>query len=304
MFFRTPLLATICRRFSTTSPLPQPPAKLNYVKLDSPNPSAKLNLLAVHPLLGSSKDLYNIVKNPKIANYANSYLIDLRNHGQSELRDTMTLAEMAGDIASLIKDLKLRNLVILGHSLGGRVTMRCCTDYPELIKAAIVVDTLGIDYYKSRDKFPTTEDSRITLNKLNNVNLNRNLNEIRDDLEKFMGARVDRFMKENLILLAAGGYKWKFHIEAIAKGYQSIVEIDLAVDQNRRYGGNVKIIFGDKSGYVFKDELKSYEKIFSNFNETKDAEMIRQAGHYVYYSQPEAFIDSVSEFLQLQSETI
>lgn len=51
---------------------------LAYIKNDfQRNP----NIIIHHGLMGSSKNFKSISKNANFSNYANSYLIDARNHG-------------------------------------------------------------------------------------------------------------------------------------------------------------------------------------------------------------------------------
>lgn len=49
------------------------------------------NLLIHHGMMGSSRNFRSLSKNPSIANYANSFLIDCRNHGSSIHTETHTI---------------------------------------------------------------------------------------------------------------------------------------------------------------------------------------------------------------------
>ena len=74
-------------------------------------------------LLGSHKNFMNIVKSAKISTFTNSYLVDLRNHGMSEHKDSMTLDDMSLDLANFIQKNNINSTYLMGHSLGGRVIM-------------------------------------------------------------------------------------------------------------------------------------------------------------------------------------
>lgn len=54
--------------------------KLNYIQYDN---NKKHNLIIHHGLMGSHKNFRNIAKNPSISSYANCFLLDARNHGDS-----------------------------------------------------------------------------------------------------------------------------------------------------------------------------------------------------------------------------
>ena len=48
---------------------------------------------------------------------------DLRNHGNSFHSDVMNYDSMANDVINLINDLHLKKVILVGHSMGGKVAM-------------------------------------------------------------------------------------------------------------------------------------------------------------------------------------
>jgi pimeloyl-ACP methyl ester carboxylesterase len=51
--------------------------------------------------------------------------LDLRGHGRSEAGDArLTLARLAGDVAEVVRQLDLDDVVLVGHSMGGMVALR------------------------------------------------------------------------------------------------------------------------------------------------------------------------------------
>lgn len=49
--------------------------------------------------------------------------VDLRNHGSSPHSDYMNYFNMAEDIHMVVDDLRLRNVCLVGHSMGGKAVM-------------------------------------------------------------------------------------------------------------------------------------------------------------------------------------
>jgi len=49
--------------------------------------------------------------------------VDARNHGDSPRHETMNYHVMSEDVADLIRDLELGKVIILGHSMGGKIAM-------------------------------------------------------------------------------------------------------------------------------------------------------------------------------------
>ena len=195
-------------------------AKLHYIVENSPDKSINLNLLVVHGLLGSSNNFKSVLHNPKISKKVNSIMVDLRNHGNSEHKDSMSIEDMAHDLAQFIKDQNLKNLIIMGHSLGGRVSMKTCLHYPELIKGAIIIDIMPVNYYDEKHKYTFAEGMERLLIFLSNMDLNRSLTQIKKSiLEIEPNEAVVDFIMTNLVPLGLDKFKWRCNMAGIASNY-------------------------------------------------------------------------------------
>jgi len=72
-------------------------------------------------------------------------MVDARNHGQSD-SGTATLADLAGDLANLIRKLGLARPADMGHSVGASVVAALAAGYPDLVSRIVLEDppwTLG-----------------------------------------------------------------------------------------------------------------------------------------------------------------
>jgi pimeloyl-ACP methyl ester carboxylesterase len=68
--------------------------------------------------------------------------IDLAGHGESQLdRETWNSAAFGSDVASVVKKLDLKKVVLIGHSMGGGVIAETACRIPERITGLIGVDT-------------------------------------------------------------------------------------------------------------------------------------------------------------------
>lgn len=59
--------------------------------------------------------------------------IDLPGFGQSEVIPDITISGMADAVAAVLKSLKLEQVVLIGHSMGGYVSLAFAEQYPELL---------------------------------------------------------------------------------------------------------------------------------------------------------------------------
>ncbi|WP_036259979.1 alpha/beta hydrolase [Mesorhizobium sp. WSM3224] len=64
---------------------------------------------------------------------------DLRGHGASQAGEGYGVADFAGGIAGLIRRLRLDRPVVVGHSLGGMVSIVLAARHPELIGGLVIV---------------------------------------------------------------------------------------------------------------------------------------------------------------------
>jgi pimeloyl-ACP methyl ester carboxylesterase len=68
--------------------------------------------------------------------------LDLAGHGDSGLnRDKWTIEAYAGDVAVVVKELKLKKMILVGHSMGGPVIAATAKLMPDKVIGLIAVDT-------------------------------------------------------------------------------------------------------------------------------------------------------------------
>jgi len=66
---------------------------------------------------------------------------DLRAHGQTPGRpEECTIAHYGGDVAALANNLELRNVVLVGHSMGCRVVLEANRLTPERVGGIVLID--------------------------------------------------------------------------------------------------------------------------------------------------------------------
>jgi 3-oxoadipate enol-lactonase len=77
-----------------------------------------------------------------LAQHCEVIAMDVRGHGQSEpLRTPVSMAELAGDIAVFIRVLQIEPCILVGVSMGGMLTFQLLAEQPELVRAAVVINS-------------------------------------------------------------------------------------------------------------------------------------------------------------------
>ena len=86
------------------------------------------------------------------ADYFEVHLIDQRNHGRSPHADEFSYLHLSNDLRQYIIENELNDVIIIGHSLGGKTAMQFAVSYPELLSKLIVVDISPRFYPIHHDK--------------------------------------------------------------------------------------------------------------------------------------------------------
>lgn len=252
--------------------------KLNYKKYGAGKP-----FLILHGLFGSSDNWHTHGK--RLSEYFEVYLIDQRNHGDSDWSDEFSYDLMAEDLHQFIEEHGLENLIILGHSMGGKTAMRYAQLYPNKIEKLISVDMGTQAYEASHDDIIAGLES-IDLAKISSRR------EADEQLAKFEPNRtVRQFLLKNLHREGKDSFRWKINIPVLAKEYAEILkglpEEEVMLD--------TLFINGGKSGYIREEDKDKIRRFFP----LADFYTIENAGHWVHAEQPEEFINKVLEYTLL-----
>ncbi|CAG8779721.1 2312_t:CDS:2, partial [Acaulospora morrowiae] len=76
---------------------------------------------------------------------ARVYALDLRNHGESPHSKAHSYEVMAEDVAAFIREHRLKKIVVLGHSMGGKVAMTMALRQEQQLDRLVVVDSAPVN---------------------------------------------------------------------------------------------------------------------------------------------------------------
>lgn len=69
-------------------------------------------------------------------------LLDLPGHGESDPLDEENSVKLYADyVAEFVRGLGIEKMVVVGHSLGGAICIQLALDYPDLLRAIVLVGT-------------------------------------------------------------------------------------------------------------------------------------------------------------------
>ncbi len=102
-----------------------------------------VTLLCLHPSDLSSRTFHRFL--PEIADDRSVYAPDLPGCGESDPAPSVNLKHGAAAVADLVKDLRLRQIDLLGFGFGAGVALELAVAQPELVRRLVLIAAPPID---------------------------------------------------------------------------------------------------------------------------------------------------------------
>ncbi|PHR47091.1 MAG: alpha/beta hydrolase [Fluviicola sp.] len=246
--------------------------KLNYKKLGEGQP-----LIILHGLFGSLDNWQTHGK--KLSEYFEVYLVDQRNHGHSDWSNDFNYDLLADDLNEFIEDHDLDDVILIGHSMGGKTIMRYAQKYPGKIEKMIVVD-MGVKEYPIHHDTILDGLKSIDLNEINTRSgASAQLSEYIDNQS------IRQFLLKNLYWIEKGKLGWRINIDVLDREMAQIVK-SLPKEESLI---DVLFIAGGQSNYILEEDHDDIRNLFP----LADFHTIERAGHWIHAETPEEFMEEV-----------
>lgn len=212
------------------------------------------------------------------------HLIDQRNHGRSPHSSEMNYEAMSQDVKHYCEVHDLKDIILLGHSMGGKVAMQFAGDFPKMLKKLIIVD-ISPRYYAPHHQeilagLQALDDEKIT-----------SRGDAEDFLSKFVSDKGTRlFLLKNLYWKTKDKLSLRLNLPVLANAAN---DIGLALHDNIRFDKPTLFIRGGNSNYITKEDELLINKHFPN----SKIETIPGAGHWVHAEKMNTFFEIVTHFL-------
>ncbi|HEY3338899.1 MAG TPA: alpha/beta fold hydrolase [Propionicimonas sp.] len=233
-------------------------------------------------LFGRGRNWSQVAQALAAEGYA-SVLFDLPDHGQSAWTTEFSYPGMAQAVADEL-DLRLgsaANIILVGHSMGGKVAMLTALNHPELVAALVVIDIAP----GASDQVHTFGPLVAAMRSLDLAALTS-----RADADERMRAAVPDdavrlFLLQNL--RRKGGWHWQQNLSLLGDSLARIGDWPDPGDVS--YPGPVLWLTGDRSDYVKPEHAATMTRLFPAVNH----QVVADAGHWVHADQPQAVIDAL-----------
>ncbi len=218
---------------------------------------------------------------------------DQRGHGRSfHPKSGYRPRDYAEDLRLLLDELGWSQIFLVGHSMGGRNALEFAMHFSQRVKA-LVIEDIG----------PAASNAAVErLEKL--LNLVPTPFPSREAARQFFEtqypqlisfypqpAAVSRFLQANIDQKDDGTFSWRFDKEGIFQSMREGRNED-RWDALRNLKMPVLIVRGEKSQDLTREEFERMQQVLPSARAVE----IANAGHWVHFDQPEAFIEAVRAF--------
>lgn len=251
-------------------------------------------VIILHGLLGLSDNW--VSQGKKLSNLFYVIIPDLRNHGQSMHSPEHNFRVMSEDIYELINDLNLKNPVIIGHSMGGKIAMHFAIRFQGMVKALVIVDIAPDSYLdeETQNAFKNVFDTILQID----PSEYSSRKEIEQYIEQKESSEVLRqLLNKNVQRNKNKKFEWKVNAEVLRRQLPKI-NTSLKDSLGNDYSGPclcpALFVRGENSNFINSQNTWSINHSFPHAT----IETIPNAGHLVHVDQPRAFYELLVPFLE------
>lgn len=242
-------------------------------------------LIILHGLFGISDNWVSFGKKMAEIGFA-VYIPDQRNHGQSPHSAAFNYLALVDDLFEFIDDHELEDVILLGHSMGGKVAMRFALENPQYISKLIVVD-ISLRAYEARPHHKNI------IKAMKNVDFSivKSRKEVEDILNRrIVDTKIRLFIMKNLHRLSQDEFEWRLNLDAICNNLDQMFD---GIHVQNAFVKPTLIIRGGKSDYLTDEDIAPLKTAFPHHV----LHTIPEASHWVHAEAPKLFYQYITEFL-------
>ena len=208
-------------------------------------------------------------------------LVDLRDHGRSPHTDAISYPLMAADVHALLTKLGLKDVVLVGHSMGGKTAMSFAQQWPELLKKLIVIDISPREH--ANNQAHIVEALRTA-----DLSLGRTRKQVEADVAKFVKEPgVVQFLMKNVYWKTEEELAWRVNVALLDRELPAI----LAAIGPGTVRAPTIFVRGGQSDYIVREDIPAIKEQFPNSR----IETVPYAGHWVHVQAPDEVIALIRE---------
>lgn len=224
--------------------------------------------------------------------------IDLPGYGKSSKEPHSGLMTFYADVLNeFVKEVKLENVYLAGHSMGGQISLTTALLYPDLVKGLILVDPAGFEPFNKGQRqwlknAMTLDGVRLTTTEAIQNNLATNFYK--------MPADADFMISDRMIMRTAKDFN--AYCYAIVQSVGGMVD-NPVLDYLQDIKVPTLIFFGEDDNLIpnrFLNPGRTVDIAKNGADKIKNSQliMVPKCGHFMMFEKPETFNTEVNTFLK------
>ena len=239
--------------------------------------------IILHGFLGMGDNWKTLARQFSESNFE-VHLVDQRNHGRSFHSDDFDYELLAEDLKAYCQTNNLEDIVLLGHSMGGKTAMLFAAKYPELVRKLIVAD-ISPRYY------PVHHDAILEgLSQLDfsEIKTRGAADKVLSNYVTDTGTRM--FLLKNLYWVEKGQLGLRINLKSLK---ENVSEVGEALPVHATFNKDTLFLRGDRSEYIAEAD----EAIIHRHFPSAKIITISNAGHWLHAENPKDFYKAVMNFV-------
>ncbi|MFT5673740.1 MAG: pimeloyl-ACP methyl ester carboxylesterase [Polaribacter sp.] len=238
-------------------------------------------VVLIHGFLENTTMWKNVV--PEISKRNRVVTIDLLGHGKTDcLGYIHTMELFAETITALLKELRIRKCILVGHSLGGYIALAFAEKHPQKVK--------GLCLMNATSNEDTSERKALRL-RANKMIANNFRNVVRMSFANLFGPKSKTIFKEEIEL-------------AISEALQTSMQGYIAAQEGMRIRVNRNHVLTENSFKKLliigkKDPLLDFETSLDEAKKTNSAIVVFPNGHMPHIENKLVLNDALKAFIKI-----
>jgi esterase len=216
----------------------------------------------------------------------------------------MSFASMASDIVHMLDCNGIKDAVLVGHSMGGKVAQAAALLHPKRVSGLVVLDIAPVTYTQKDGSWKAVQTIIHAMNSVDLQTLSSRLevdaalkkNGVDDPaLRSFVLTNLKTRTLENNSAQTNSTLHWKINLPSIVNQLDVIAGFELPSENSDKlqYHGDTFIISGGASRFIRSGHME----IISNFFPNHMLTTVRGVGHWIHAEAPDDTIALLKRYL-------
>ena len=238
-------------------------------------------VVLIHGFLENTSMWKNVV--PEISKRNRVVTIDLLGHGKTDcLGYIHTMELFAETIAAVLKELRIRKCILVGHSLGGYIALAFAEKHPQKVKGLCLMNATSNEDTSERKALRVRANKMITSNFRNMVRMS---------FANLFGPKSKTIFKKEIEL-------------AVFEALQTPMQGYIAAQEGMQLRANRNHVLTENSFKKLliigkKDPVLDFETSLNEAKKTNSAIVVFQNGHMPHIENKLALNDALKEFMKI-----